>query len=117
MPPPHSLENDLLNPFAHSLLELFVVLMFNLLGSLGILDSNPIAYECCPYFLPFCMLSFHSGNYLVCCTDTFEWNTTLSIYIFAISFLGTGVLARNSQPLFDVFPLCISYSFMAPGLN
>lgn len=83
-PPPHFLENYLLNPFAHSLLELFVVLMVNLPGSLGILDSNPIVYECCPYFLLCCMLSFHSGNYFVCCIDTFEWNTILSIPLLLV---------------------------------
>lgn len=115
-PPPHSLENYLLNPFAHSLLELFVVLMVNLLGSLGILDSNPIIYECCPYFLLFCMLSFHSGNYF-CLLYRCLWMEYKPVYTFAISFLGTGVLSRNSQPLFDVFPLCISYSFMVPHLN
>lgn len=129
-PPPHSLENYLLNPFAHSLLEylnieysleyslleLFVVLMVNLLGSLGILDSNPILYECCPYFLLFCMLSFHSGNYF-CLLYRCLWMEYKPVYTFAISFLGTGVLTRNSQPLFDVFPLCISYSFIVPHLN
>jgi hypothetical protein len=56
--------------FVHSLIGLWVFLMFNFLSSFYILDINPcILWVAGKYFLPFCGLSLHSPNCFLWCAE------------------------------------------------
>jgi hypothetical protein len=104
-----SSENCVFNSFVHLFIEVFVVLVFNFLNCLWILNINPLLIESMlKDFFPNCGLSHESGN----CTVWFAEILCFDCFAFLLSVLAlidceTGIFFRKQLPIltcYSVFP-------------